>query len=90
MYLSSTELGRITSHYYVACETMDTFCKEFGINLEVGDDYEQFQIKKNDYKTDLAILKILASAKEFANLKVRAEECKELRKVIKDAWVLDE
>jgi hypothetical protein len=22
-YLSSTELGRITSHYYVACETMD-------------------------------------------------------------------
>lgn len=26
-YLSSTELGRIASHYYIKCDTMDTFCK---------------------------------------------------------------
>jgi len=37
-YLSSTELGRITSHYYVACETIDMFCKSFGINLDDGDE----------------------------------------------------
>jgi replicative superfamily II helicase len=39
-YLSSTELGRITSHYYINCDTMSTFCKGFGINMDALDDYE--------------------------------------------------
>lgn len=30
-YLASTELGRITSHYYINCDTMNTFCKGLGI-----------------------------------------------------------
>ena len=40
-YLSSTELGRITSHYYINCDTMNTFCKGFGISLDFMDDIEE-------------------------------------------------
>ena len=72
-YLSSTELGRITSHYYVVCDTMDMFSKEFGVNLEGGEDYEELMAKKNEYKSDLDILKIIAKAKEFEAIKLRPE-----------------
>jgi hypothetical protein len=44
---------------------MDTFCKSFGINLEGGEDYDEYINKKNEYKSELDILKIVASAKEF-------------------------
>lgn len=40
-YLASTELGRITSHYYINCETMNTFCKGFGISLDNNEDIEE-------------------------------------------------
>ena len=30
-FLNATELGRITSYYYINCETMDMFCKKFNI-----------------------------------------------------------
>lgn len=40
-YLASTELGRITSHYYINCDTMSTFCKGFGISLDNNEDFEE-------------------------------------------------
>ena len=45
---------------------MKIFCSAFGINVETGDDsIKDYKNRKNEYKSDLDILKILASAKEF-------------------------
>lgn len=89
-YLSSTELGRITSHFYVKCDTMNIFCQQFGISLEGNEDVEDFMNKKNEYKTDLQILRILAQAKEFENIKLRNEEYAEIKKIHRNCWALDE
>lgn len=78
-YLSSTELGRITSHYYIKCESMKIFCESFGITVQEGDDNaDDFLERRNEYKSDLDILKILAKAKEFESIKDRPEEHNEL------------
>ena len=61
---------------------MDIFCKKFGINLEGGEDEELLNEKRNEYKSDLSILKILASAKEFEDIKVRQEEIPEIKKIL--------
>lgn len=54
--VTSTELGRITSHYYIKCETMAHFCRSLNINLDNTMSYE----KRFEYKTDLQILNILS------------------------------
>ena len=36
-FLNATELGRITSHYYINCDTMDMFCKQFNITGNISD-----------------------------------------------------
>jgi replicative superfamily II helicase len=59
-YLASTELGRTTSHYYINCETMSTFCKGFGIQLDNDEDVEDNEKRRVEVKNDLSILKILA------------------------------
>lgn len=59
--VSSTELGRITSHFYIKCETMDHFCSS--LHITVGENVSPQ--KKFDYKTDLKLLTILAQSKEF-------------------------
>lgn len=59
-YLASTELGRITSHYYISCETMNTFCRGFGIQLDNDEDVEDNQIRRLEAKSDLGVLKIIA------------------------------
>lgn len=46
--------------------------------------------KKNEYKTDLQILRILAQAKEFENIKLRNEEYAEIKKIHRNCWALDE
>lgn len=46
-YLSTTELGSIASHFYVKCDTMEIFCKEFGITFEGNEmSAEEFLGKK--------------------------------------------
>jgi replicative superfamily II helicase len=66
-YLNSTELGRITSHFYIQCETMGMFCENLGI---MTDNVQVFK-NKNEYFNDFQIMLILARAKEFENLKVK-------------------
>ena len=74
LYLSSTELGRITSYYYVSVDTMEIFKREFHIDIETGDTFEDFKESKTDaYLRDIDILKILAQAKEFQQIKYRLE-----------------
>jgi len=46
--------------------------------------------KKNEYKSDLDILKIMASAKEFEVIKVRGEEFQEIKRILKEGWVFDQ
>ncbi len=90
-YLSTTELGSITSHFYVKCDTMDIFCKEFGISAEGTErTAEELLEKKMSFKTDLDILKILAKAKEFDQIRMRNEEMVEIKKIINNFWVLEE
>jgi hypothetical protein len=48
--VSSTELGRITSHYYIKCETMAHFCNS--LNIYSVEDPSKIR-KRYDYKTDL-------------------------------------
>jgi activating signal cointegrator complex subunit 3 len=89
--LGAVDLGRICSHYYVRTETIDIYCKEFGITFDEEDVENEAEMKKrrNAYRSDLEILKILASAKEFEEIKTRPEEYEELRHVATKEWVLD-
>lgn len=70
---------------------MEGFCKAFGFYVSDEDhDKETFKKKLHEYKSDLDILKILAEAKEFENIKYRGEEYKELQNIFRYNWVLDE
>lgn len=60
--VTSTELGRITSHYYIKCDTMAHFCTT--LNIYSSEDPSKFA-KRYDYKTDLELLNILSQCKEF-------------------------
>lgn len=91
LYLSSTELGRITSYYYVSVDTMEIFKREFHIDIETGDTFEDFKESKTDaYLRDIDILKILAQAKEFQQIKYRLEELGELKSIMNKYWAFDE
>lgn len=69
--VSSTELGRITSHFYIKCDTMESFCS--ALHLTISHENPNSINKKFDYKSDLQLLNILASSKEFENIRVRPE-----------------
>ncbi|VDN23915.1 unnamed protein product [Gongylonema pulchrum] len=68
-YMSSTDLGRIASNFYVKYETVDVF-----MNGLQGQKLEEFM-------TDDMILSLIASAKEFNQIKVREEETEELEQL---------
>ena len=85
-FLSSTELGRITSHFYIKSETMAMFCEKLGILTENN----QSSKNKDDYISEFKLMTIMAKAKEFENLKVRDEESFELKKVMKEFWIFEE
>ena len=59
MSVTSTELGRITSHYYIKCETMAHLCQ--ALHIYSADDLSMK--KRYEYKTDLQILNILSECK---------------------------
>ena len=85
-FLSSTELGRITSHFYIKSETMAMFCEKLGILTENN----QSSKNKDEYISEFKLLSIMARAKEFENLKVRDDENFELRKVLREYWIFEE
>jgi len=85
-FLSSTELGRITSHFYIKSETMAMFCEKLGILTETNTTSRN----KDEYITEFKLLSIMAKAKEFENLKVRDDETMELRKVLREYWIFEE
>jgi replicative superfamily II helicase len=58
--VSSTEIGRVTSHYYIKCETMEHLCST--LHIFAADDPNLIK-KKYDFKTDLDILNILSNCK---------------------------
>lgn len=68
--VSSTDLGRITSHFYIKCDTMEHFCNALHITISNGQSNE----KSFDYKPDIYLLTVLAESKEFQNIRVRNEE----------------
>lgn len=59
--VNSTEIGRITSHYYIKCETMAHLCSSLNIISE--DDPSAAYKKRFDYKSDLELLNILSNCK---------------------------
>ena len=83
--VNSTEIGRITSHYYIKCETMAHLCSS--LNIFSSDDPASYK-KRFDFKTDLELLNILSNCKEFSNISPRLEEMEEL-KLLTKYWLLD-
>lgn len=88
LYVSSTEIGRITSQFYVRCDTMRLITDAMGL---CGDDLmkQQENKGKHQYWTDLQLMQLVARAKEFEGIRVREEEQKELKEVIQDHWVFE-
>jgi hypothetical protein len=58
--------------------------------MEPGEDYEKYLKRRNDFKSDLDIWKIVSKAKEFEHIKLRPEEFDEIKKVVATSWVLPE
>lgn len=84
--VSSTEIGRVTSHYYIRCETMEHLCST--LHIFAADDANLIK-KRYDFKTDLDLLNILSNCKEFESISPRLEEMDEL-KLLMRCWLLDE
>ncbi|CAK75634.1 unnamed protein product (macronuclear) [Paramecium tetraurelia] len=82
--VTSTDLGRIASHYYIKCETMKVLCDEMGLSFDSQEN------QKFHFQTQYQLLKIVAKAKEFEMIRVRPEETKELQKIYDEAWVFED
>lgn len=61
--LSMTNLGRVAAHFYIQAESVATFNESMGLR---------------PYPTDADLMRMIASANEFENLRVRKEEQNEL------------
>jgi len=59
--ITATDLGRVSSHYYIHYETVQTINKKLSNSMD-----------------ELAILHLIASSKEFENVKLRDDEFDEL------------
>lgn len=71
-----TELGRIASHYYVTCETIETLCHYLGL-------YEEDEANKLWDIDEQNLLAIIAQAKEFEQITAKFDEEVELAKLKK-------
>jgi replicative superfamily II helicase len=93
LILESTELGRICSHFYVNCSTMEKFCKYLNfyedLNLVAGPDQNKHSVDAQCDIEDQDLLAILAQASEFEQLQTRQEEIEELDKIKKRAEFLE-
>ena len=89
LLLESTELGRICSHYYVNCPTMEKFCKYLNFYEEQpGSDHKMNVDMQGDIE-DQDLLAILAQASEFDQLQVRPEEVDEIKKLEQSSEFLE-
>jgi len=80
--LESTELGRIASHYYINCSTMEKFCTYLNFYEDMpGEDNLKSNINIQLDIDDQNLLAVLAQASEFSNLQVRPEELDSLNRV---------
>jgi activating signal cointegrator complex subunit 3 len=93
LILESTELGRICSHYYVNCATMEKFCKYLNfyedLNLAAGNEMNKHSVDSQHDIEDQDLLAILAQASEFDQLQTRQEEIEELEKIRKRSEFLE-
>lgn len=65
--LSAMELGRIAAHFYVQAESVEIFHERMGVKV---------------YLTDADMIRLVASATEFKNMKLRQEEMDELQELL--------
>ena len=74
--IEATELGRITSHYYINCETMEKICHYFRMNRDdTTGAIEEIQPKN--------LLGIISQSAEFEQISSKAQEEGELVKLKK-------
>jgi activating signal cointegrator complex subunit 3 len=66
--LAATETGRIAANFYVQAESVATFQVMFGRRIQ----------------TDSGLVRMVASASEFSQMKLRQEEIKELEGFVRD------
>jgi activating signal cointegrator complex subunit 3 len=69
--LASIEIGRIAANFYVQAESVSTFKEAFG----------------KDHLTDSSLLRLVASAAEFKQMKLRQEEIQELEDFVRNAEI---
>lgn len=86
--LESTELGRICSHYYVNCATMEKFCTYLNFYENENLRHEKTVDTEGDIE-DQDLLAILAQASEFGQLQVRPDEAEELKRTEKEVEFLE-
>ena len=79
--LESTELGRIASHYYINCGTMERFCTYLNFYEENPGNTADVNINIAGDIEDQNLLAILAQASEFKDLQVRPDEHTELKQL---------
>ncbi|CAB3404822.1 unnamed protein product [Caenorhabditis bovis] len=80
-YLYSTDLGRIASNFYVKYETMQ-FLKE-------AENDKGLPVCFTGFMPDDMALGIISMASEFAQLKVREEECPDLEELVSYGCMLN-
>ena len=66
--LESTELGRIASHYYINCDTMEKFCTYLNFYEDNQGEDNSNNINIQMDIEDQNLMAILAQASEFSNL----------------------
>ncbi|XP_054714411.1 activating signal cointegrator 1 complex subunit 3-like [Uloborus diversus] len=71
-FLHITDMGRTASHFYVNTETIIRF---------------QSKLKPNTFLTDCEIFKLISTAQEFDQLKVRDDEMVELDHLLHSCWL---
>lgn len=82
-FVESTELGRIASHFYINCSTMQRFCTYQNFYDETADniEYKAYNNVNVNFAGDIDdqnLVAILAQASEFEQLQTRQEEKGEL------------
>jgi activating signal cointegrator complex subunit 3 len=81
LLLENTDLGRICSHYYINCGTMEKFCKYLNFYEDAALGVSEKTVDFQGDIEDQDLLAILAQASEFEFMQVRPDEMEELKTV---------
>jgi activating signal cointegrator complex subunit 3 len=82
-FVESTELGRIASHFYINCATMERFCTYLNFYDDQANEKNEKGANSNNVNTcgdieDQNLMTVLSQASEFQQLQTRQEEKHEL------------